>query len=116
MLKYAMIAGAITAACPALAQTAPATPAAQPATGAQIAQAVDAQFPAYDTDSNGALTHSEFAKWMVALKAQTDPAIRADSYETLRWVGAAFARADTDRSSSLTKTELIGFLARVQQG
>jgi hypothetical protein len=92
--------------------TAQAAPAEQPATGNQVAQVVDAEFPTYDTDSNGTLSGTEFAAWMVALKTKSDPATKATSPETKKWNDAAFAQADTDKSKSVSKTELTGFLSK----
>jgi hypothetical protein len=102
-----------TAAAPAdtAAQTA-ADPAAQPAAGPdQVASVVDSQFGTYDKDADGKLSAAEFGTWMVALKSQTDPATDADSPATKKWNQAAFAQADTDKSKSVTKAELTGFLA-----
>ncbi len=103
------------AATPA-AQT-PAAPAgqvaAQPATtGDQVAAVVDSEFPSYDKNADGDLDRAEFTAWMVALKTASDPATAADSAETKSWVGAAFAQADKDKSTSVTKTELTGFLSQ----
>ncbi|MCT8001775.1 EF-hand domain-containing protein [Sphingomonas sanguinis] len=84
------------------------------ATGSQIAQVVDTQFPTYDKDGNGQLSKAEFAQWMVALKSQTDPSTKADAPATKKWVGTAFAQADTDKSKTVSKTELTGFLSQGQ--
>lgn len=119
---------------PAPAQTAPATAAdptqaAQPATdpaattpaqgqvqatGDQIAQVVDTQFPTYDKDGDGKLNRAEFGQWMVALKSQTDPSTKADAPATRKWIGTAFAQADTDKDKTVSKTELTGFLSQGQ--
>lgn len=171
MLKYALLAGAITFAAPALAQTttAPAQPtpvttgdtapgassspataqttptdatpmrsataqaattpaataqaaaaqpaptqqaATQPASGDQVAQVVDTEFAGYDKNSDGKLNTAEFGAWMVALKTKTDPSTKAGTPETKKWVDAAFAQADTDKSKSLSKTELTSFLSQ----
>ncbi len=91
---------------------APAETAAQPAAGAdQVASVVDSQFGTYDKDANGTLSATEFGAWMVALKSQTDPATDANSPATRKWNQAAFAQADKDKSKSLSKTEVTGFLA-----
>ncbi len=94
--------------------TADATTTAQPASGDQVAQAVDTQFATYDKNADGKLDKTEFSSWMVALKTASDPATKADSPATKKWVGAAFAQADTDKNSSLDKTEVTGFLAQGQ--
>lgn len=124
---------------PAPAQTTPAAPQAAPATtadaaqtaqpaadasvstqgqvqanGSQIAQVVDTQFPTYDKDGDGKLNKAEFAQWMVALKSQTDPSTKADAPATKKWVGSAFAQADTDKDKTVSKTELTGFLSQGQ--
>jgi hypothetical protein len=169
MLKYVLLAGAMTIAAPAMAQTtapaaanpapgsttnpvAPATPATtrdaapatattsgataqvapvgpqttgaasnqqaaaalaeQPATGSQVAQVVDSEFGTYDKDSDGKLSQVEFSAWMVALKTKSDPATKADSPATKKWNTAAFAQADADKSKSVSKDELTGFLSK----
>lgn len=124
---------------PAPAQTTPATPQAAPATtsdpaqtaqptadvsvstqgqvqanGSQIAQVVDTQFPTYDKDGDGKLNKAEFAQWMVALKSQTDPSTKTEAPATKKWVGSAFAQADTDKDKTVSKTELTGFLSQGQ--
>jgi hypothetical protein len=80
------------------------------ATGAQASNIIDAEFPTYDKDSSGTLNNAEFSEWMVKLKTASDPSTQADSAATRSWVAAAFAQADADRSSSLTKAELATFL------
>lgn len=160
MLKYALLAGAVAMATPALAQTAstgtqttpmpmttapqsapvqptpmtaptqttpmqtvptqtmPSTTPAQTATtqpattGDQVAQAVGGEFGTYDKDGNGVLSESEFGAWMVALKTASDPSTKAEASATKKWIGAAFAQADTDKSKSVSKTELTGFLSQ----
>ena len=84
------------------------------ATGSQIAQVVDTQFPTYDKDGDGKLNKAEFAQWMVALKSQTDPSTKAEAPATKKWVGSAFAQADTDKDKTVSKTELTGFLSQGQ--
>ena len=93
-------------------QTATAAPAEQPATGSQVAQVVDTEFPTYDKDGDGKLSQMEFSAWMVALKTKSDPATKADSPATKKWNTAAFAQADTDKSKSVSKDELTGFLSK----
>ena len=84
------------------------------ANGSQIAKVVDTQFPTYDKDGDGKLSKAEFAQWMVALKSQTDPSTKADAPTTKKWVGSAFAQADTDKDKAVSKTELTGFLSQGQ--
>ena len=94
------------------AQTADAAPAAEPAAPAeQVASVVDKEFGTYDKDTNGNLSEAEFGTWMVALKSQTDPTTDANAAATKSWNKAAFAQADADKSKSVSKTELAGFLA-----
>ncbi|TCP72516.1 EF-hand domain-containing protein [Sphingomonas sp. PP-CE-1G-424] len=84
----------------------------QPATGSQVAQVVDTEFPTYDKNGDGKLSAAEFAGWMVALKTETDPSTKPDAPEIKKWVSAAFAQADTDKNKSLTKTEVTSFLTQ----
>ena len=91
------------------AQTAQAT---QPASGDQVAQVVDTEFPTYDKNADGKLSAAEFGDWMVALKTKTDPATKPGTPETKKWVAAAFAQADTDKNKSLSKPELTSFLSQ----
>ena len=141
ILGAAMMASApvLAQVTPAPAQTTPAAPQEAPATtadpaqtaqptadasastlgqvqanGSQIAQVVDTQFPTYDKDGDGKLNKAEFAQWMVALKSQTDPSTKADAPATKKWVGSAFAQADTDKDKTVSKTELTGFLSQGQ--
>ncbi len=87
------------------------TAATQPMTKAQqIAQVVDTEFATYDTDKNGVLSPAEFDAWMVALKTAADPTTKADAPETKKWLTLAFTQADKDKSKSISKTELNGFL------
>jgi hypothetical protein len=84
----------------------------QPATGSQVAQVVDTEFPTYDKNGDGKLSTAEFSGWMVALKSKTDPTTKPGAPETKKWVSAAFAQADTDKNKSLTKTEVVSFLSQ----
>ena len=141
MLKYAMLVGAALVAVPVLAQTTTTSPQAsapggaatgqaapsgtpadsvpmqsgareQPATGSQVAQVVDTEFPTYDKNGDGKLSAAEFSGWMVALKSKTDPTTKPDAPETKKWVSAAFAQADADKNKSLTKAEVTSFLTQ----
>ncbi|MEG3083055.1 EF-hand domain-containing protein [Sphingomonas sp. PB2P12] len=84
----------------------------QPATGSQVAQVVDTEFPTYDKNGDGKLSATEFSGWMVALKTKTDPSTKPNAPETKKWVSAAFAQADADKNKSLTKTEVTSFLTQ----
>ena len=98
---------------PQVAQSAPAAAEATAASKAdQVASVVDSEFATYDKDANGQLSTTEFGAWMVALKTASDPATKADSKATKTWVGQAFASADKDKSKSVTKEELTGFLGQ----
>ncbi|WP_448660094.1 calcium-binding protein [Sphingomonas sp. CJ99] len=131
MLKTMMLAGAALIATPAIAQdmqtpaaptqegtapmqgtdTAPAQ--GQPATTeAQVAQVVEADWAKYDTDGNGELSQDEFAGWLGALRKASEPGADMASTEMQGWMGQAFAAADADKSSAVTKEELTSFLSQ----
>jgi hypothetical protein len=107
---------AVQAPAPTSPQAATTPPAPQGSTAPQgeVAQIIDREFGAYDKDRDGRLSQVEFAAWMVALKTASDPATQADSAETKRWLGAAFAQADADKNRGVTKVELTGFLSQGQ--
>ncbi len=92
-----------------VAQTPPADAAATPA---QISQIVEQEFPTYDGDATGELNEAEFSAWMKTLRTATEPGIDPESEQVKTWVGQAFAAADADKSGSVTKDELTGFLSR----
>lgn len=104
------------AASTAPAETASATP--TPATGApvtgesQIAQVVSTEFPTYDKNADKALDKAEFGQWMVALKSASDPTTKPTDPATKKWVDGAFASADTDKSKTVTQTELTTYLSK----
>ncbi|MGL3821141.1 calcium-binding protein [Sphingopyxis sp. R3-92] len=100
---------AATQSAPASGQPAPSGAAATPA---QVAQIVDQEFASYDADSTGDLNEAEFGAWMKKLRAATDPSVDPESAEVKTWIGQAFAAADGDKSKSVSKTELTGFLSR----
>lgn len=131
MLKTMMLAGAALIATPAIAQdmqtpaaptqestapmqgmdTAPAQ--GQPATTeAQVAQVVEADWAKYDTDGNGELSKEEFGGWLGALRKASEPGADMASTEMQGWMGQAFAAADADKSSTVTKAELTSFLSQ----
>lgn len=86
--------------------------AGQPASGDQIAQIVEAEFPKYDKDGKGQLTETQFSEWMVALRSASDPATSADKPEVKAWVRQAFTQADKDKSKAVSKAELTSFLSQ----
>lgn len=135
MLKQMLLIGAAAVSFPALAQDAPPAndltapppasesapapgastqpaPSGAAATPTQVAQIVDQEFPTYDADSTGDLSEAEFGAWMKKLRAATDPAVDPESADVKTWIGQAFAAADGDKSKSVSKTELTGFLSR----
>lgn len=102
-------------ATPALAQ-AGATPqsnAAQPAPGDGVAAIVESEFPAYDQNHDGQLDRAEFSRWMVALKDQEMKATgkSLSPAEVATWADGAFMTADTDKSATVSKPELIAYLS-----
>ncbi|NJC33006.1 hypothetical protein GGR88_000480 [Sphingomonas jejuensis] len=73
-----------------------------------VAQVVEAEFANYDGDADGELTQAEFGRWMTALRAsQPGGAAEGDSAS---WANAAFAQADTDSNSKVSRGELTTFL------
>jgi hypothetical protein len=104
---------------PQPAQPQPATPAqpAQPAApanpGNTVASIVDSEFPAYDANSDGQLDKAEFSRWMVALKDQemkaTGKTLPAE--QVTAWADGAFTSADSDKSTTISKPELISYLS-----
>lgn len=102
------------AATSAPAESAAATPdaAAQPAGATQVADVVSTEFPTYDKNSDKSLDKAEFGAWMVALKSASDPSTKASDPATKKWVDGAFASADTDKSKSVTQSELTDYLSQ----
>ncbi|WP_327753461.1 EF-hand domain-containing protein [Sphingobium sp. SJ10-10] len=124
MIRAFLLASAFFVATPALAQAGAvpqqeATPAqqgnqAQPATsGDAVASIVDTEFPAYDQNHDGQLDKSEFSRWMVALKDQELKATGKSlaPAEVTAWADGAFVTADADKSTSISKPELIAYLS-----
>ncbi|MEC3911576.1 EF-hand domain-containing protein [Sphingobium sp. CR2-8] len=100
-----------TPAAPTAPQSAtPATP-ANPATS--VATIVDSEFPAYDANSDGQLDQPEFTRWMVALKGQEMKATGSTlpAEQVTAWANGAFATADKDKSTSISKPELVSYLS-----
>tara|TARA_A100001391_G_scaffold20079_4_gene11044 strand:+ start:2116 stop:2658 length:543 start_codon:yes stop_codon:yes gene_type:complete len=91
----------------------PATPATPANPGNAVASIVDTEFPAYDANSDGQLDQAEFSKWMVALKDQemkaTGKSLPAE--QVTAWASGAFTTADTDKSVSISKPELVAYLS-----
>ncbi len=95
---------------------APVEPAAAPAPAeprtTTVAKSVDTEFPAYDANKNGDLEQPEFTKWVLALhSASTDAKAKAmDEAAKLKWADGAFAAADADKSTKISKAEMNKFL------
>ena len=73
---------------------------------------VDQEWASYDADKDGSLNATEFGGWMVALKSKADPSTKAEDPATKTWAAGAFASADSDRSKSVSRSELTGFLSK----
>ncbi|WP_375197871.1 EF-hand domain-containing protein [Sphingobium sp.] len=125
MIRAFLLTAAFVAATPVLAQSgaAPQQPApmapqdnsAQPASpsGDGVASIVDTEFPAYDQNHDGQLDRAEFSRWMVALKGQEMKATGKTlaPAEVTAWADGAFITADTDKSTTVSKPELISYLS-----
>ncbi|HUD91050.1 EF-hand domain-containing protein [Sphingobium sp.] len=100
-------------AAPAQPQTAPAQPAAPANPATSVASIVDSEFPAYDANGDGQLDKAEFSRWMVALKDQemkaTGTTLPAE--QVTAWADGAFTSADSDKSTTISKPELISYLS-----
>lgn len=94
-------------AMPATQQAAPTSP------EAKVAQVVEAEFPTYDKNGDGSLSKAEFGAWMASLRAN-DPEAKPGSAALKKWVDQAFVQTDTDKSKSVSKTELASFLVQGQ--
>lgn len=85
---------------------------AQQSSSVDVAAVVDSEFPTYDADKSGELNQAEFSTWMTTLKkaeiATTGQKL-ADN-EITTWAGAAFTVADKDKSTNVSKTELVSYL------
>ena len=71
-----------------------------------IEQVVATDFPVYDADKSGDLNKAEFDKWIVAVKTASG-ATAPDA----AWLTDAFAKADGDKSKSVSAAELTSFLS-----
>jgi hypothetical protein len=134
MIRTLLFSTAMIIAVPAIAQTdvpaqqdpsaaapqsaTPAAPAdAQAATPASpansVAAIVDSEFPAYDTNKDGQLDKAEFEKWMIALKDQEMKATgkTLPPAEVSAWANGAFTSADADKSTAVSKAELVTYLS-----
>ncbi|WP_176590422.1 EF-hand domain-containing protein [Sphingobium sp. EM0848] len=111
---FLMVASAVTTPAFAQAGTAPQDNATQAApSGDGVAAIVDTEFPAYDQNHDGQLDRTEFSRWMVALKDQEMKATGKSlaPAEVTAWADGAFVTADTDKSGTVSKPELIAYLS-----
>lgn len=124
MMRSLLVSAALLVAYPALAQetapgsvtqTSPAGPAqSTPAAGNDsVASIVDSEYPAYDANSDGQLDKAEFSRWMIALKTQelktSNKTLAPEDVTT--WANGAFTTADGDKSTTVSKPELIAYLS-----
>ena len=125
MLRGFILSVALMAAAPAIGQARSGAVPAQPATATPsqsptekpadtVASIVDSEFPAYDANGDGQLDKAEFSRWMVALKDQEmkSSGEKLAATEVIAWTDGAFKTADTDKSTSISKPELITYLSR----
>lgn len=115
MIRTFFGSAALVLAGPAIAQTAtPEQPAAQAqqSSAANVTAVVESEFPTYDADKNGELSQGEFSAWMTALKKAeiATTGQKLGDNEIAAWSGAAFAVADKDKSTAVSKTELLSYL------
>lgn len=90
----------------------PATPATSASAAAQVSAVINSEFPVYDADKSGELNEAEFSKWLVALKTKEleTTGKTMPQADLTAWASAAFASADTDKSTMVSKPELTRFL------
>lgn len=126
MIRTLFCTAALIMAGPALAQTAapggampeagaaatPEQPAAQGQQTVDVAAVVDSEFPTYDADKSGELSQAEFSTWMTTLKKAeiATTGQKLGDNEITAWAGAAFVMADKDKSTAVSKTELVSYL------
>ena len=79
-----------------------------------VASIVGSEFLAYDGNGDGQLDKAEFSRWMVALKEQEmkSSGEKLAATDVTAWTDGAFKTADTDKSTSVSKPELITYLSR----
>lgn len=97
-----------------IAEAAPTTEAAPTNSAEAVQNLVDQEFANYDADGSGDLDKTEFAAWMTKLRADTmaaqGQAGEVSSVEMEKWTETAFAAADSDQSSTVSKPEISDFL------
>ena len=125
MLRGFILSVALVAAAPAIGQARSGAVPVQPGAAAPsqsstetpadtVASIVDSEFPAYDANGDGQLDKAEFSRWMVALKDQEmkSSGEKLAATAVTAWTDGAFKTADTDKSTSVSKPELITYLSR----
>jgi hypothetical protein len=95
------------------APTEPAPSTAAPSREDTVKQVVEAEFSTYDADKNGELSKTEFTEWVTKLRqnslaSQGKPPV--PDTEMQEWAKNAFAKSDSDKSKTVSKTELETFL------
>jgi len=110
MMQQPSTSAAVQAATSAPVQ--PATPATPASASAQVSAVINSEFPVYDADKSGELNEAEFSKWLVALKTKEleTTGKTMPQADLTAWASAAFASADTDKSTMVSKPELTRFL------
>ena len=71
----------------------------------QVAATVEADWAKYDVNKNDRLSRTELNKWLTDLQSAAGQKAPGKSY-----LAAAFQKADTDKSKSVSKEELTAFL------
>lgn len=109
MIRHIIALAGMLVAVPSLAQNA--TPAApDDGTASQIGAAVAAEWPKYDQGGKGHLTESEFATWLIALRARAGKT--EDPAKLKAWADGAFLQADANVDAKITPEELTAFLQK----
>ena len=77
-----------------------------------VETAVNTGFGKYDADGDGNLSETEFKTWIAALKTEELKASgqAVNGAEVTAYANAAFASADADKDSKVSKAEVTSFL------
>jgi hypothetical protein len=99
-------------ASPPVAEAAPSPGAPTTPGNPQVVAFVNSQFPSADANGDGSLSKEEFDAWVGKMKVaeaqqQGKP---VDQAEVTSYATAAFARADADKSLTVSRSELTQFL------
>lgn len=110
MVRSLLLIAALGASTSSWAQEA--TPPAAESPAQAVARIVDTEFPAYDTNDDDQLDKAEFTRWMTALKDQEIKAtgVAMTPEQIGAWIEGAYKTADTDKSGTISKAELIAYL------